>query len=112
MAVVMMVGVVCIFERWWGGAAMGGFAAADLKLDGGVADAESVAEGAVDRVEDAGALGQRHFRDEDVAGEGVGGGSERPDMEVVDVEDAGNVVDGSADVVELEGAGSSFKEDV
>jgi hypothetical protein len=86
------------FERGWGGAAVGGFASADLELDGGVGDVEAVAEGAVDGVEDAGAVGDGHLRDEDVAGEGVGGGAEGPDMEVVDVENAGDSGERGADV--------------
>ena len=61
------------FERGWGGAAVGGLAAANLKLDGGVGDVEAVAQGAVDGVEDAAALGERHLRDGDVAGQRVGG---------------------------------------
>ena len=61
------------FEGGWGGAAVGGFAAADLELDGGVGDVEAVAESAIDGVEDAGALGEGHLRDADVAGERVGG---------------------------------------
>ena len=100
------------FPRGGGGAAVGGFAAADLELDGGVGDVEAVPEGAVDGVQDAGALGEGHLRDEDVAGEGVGGGAERPDVEVVDVEDAGDGFDGGADLAERDGAGGAFEEDV
>ena len=96
MAVVMVV-VGVGFERGRGGAAVGGLAAADLELDGGVGDVEAVAQGAVDGVENAGALGDGHLGDGDVAGEGVGGGAERPDVEVVDVEDAGDAADGGAD---------------
>ena len=56
-----------------GGAAVGGFAAANLELDGGVGDVEAVAQGTVDGVEDGGALGYGHLGDGDVAGERVGG---------------------------------------
>ena len=56
-----------------GGAAVGGLAAADFELDGGVGDVEAVAQGAVDGVEDGGAFGERHLRDGNVAGERVGG---------------------------------------
>ena len=107
-----LVGVAVVVVVWAptassggrGGAAVGGFAAADLELDGGVGDVEAVAQGAVDGVQDAGALRERHLRDGDVAGERVGGGAERPDVEVVDVEDAGDGGERGADVGELETA--------
>ena len=67
-AVVVVVGADG-FELGRGGTAVGGFAAADLELDGGVGDVEPVAQSAVDGVEDAGAVGDGHLRDEDVAGE-------------------------------------------
>jgi hypothetical protein len=65
--VVVVVGADA-FERGWGGATMSGFAASDLELDSGVGDVEAVAEGAVDGVEYAGAFGEGHLRDADVAG--------------------------------------------
>ena len=75
--VVMVVGVFRgVLERRRGGAAVGGLTTADLELDGGVGDAESLAQGAVDGVENTGALGERHLGDEDVAGESVGGRTE------------------------------------
>ena len=48
MAVVVMVVVVGAygFEFGGGGAAVGGLAAGDLELDGGVGDVEAVAQGA------------------------------------------------------------------
>ena len=44
------------FQIGWGAAAVGGFAASDLELDGGVGDVETVAEGAVDACKDLAAL--------------------------------------------------------
>ena len=75
---VVVVGAADGFE--WGrcGAAVGGLAAADLELDGGVGDVEAVAQGTVNGVEDRGALGDGHLGDGDVAGERVGGRAERP----------------------------------
>ena len=61
------------FEERRGGAAVGGLAALDFELDGGVGDVESISQGAVDGVEDAGALGDGHLGDGDVAGERMGG---------------------------------------
>ena len=40
------------FGLRWGGAAVGGLAADDFELYGGVGDVESVAQGAVDGIED------------------------------------------------------------
>ena len=54
-AVVMVVGAYG-FERGRGGAAVGGLAAADLELDGGVGDVELVAQGVVDALEDGAAV--------------------------------------------------------
>ena len=61
------------FEGGRSGAAVGGLAPANLKLDGGVGDVEALAQGTVDGVEDAAALGEGHLRDGDVAGQRVGG---------------------------------------
>ena len=97
-AVVMVAVGADGFGTRWGGAAVGGFAAADLELDSGVGDVEAVAQGTVDGVQNGGAFREGHLRDEDVAGERVGRGAEGPDVEIVDVEDAGNAADGGADV--------------
>ena len=58
MVVTMMMMVVGAygFEFGWGGAAVGGLAAGDFELDGGVGDVEAVAEGVVDALEDAAAV--------------------------------------------------------
>ena len=64
------------------------------------------------RVEDAAAVGHGHLGDGDVAGERVGAGAERPDVQVVDVEDAVDGLHGVADVGELEIARGAFEEDV
>ena len=95
-----------------GGAAVGGLAADDLKLDGGVGDVEAVAQGRVDGIEDGSGAGDGHFGDGDMAGEGVRCRAERPDMQVVDVEDAGDGVDGGANVGERECARRAFEQDV
>ena len=93
MAVVVMMVVVGAdgFELGWSAAAVEGLAAGDFELDGGVGDLEAVAQGAVDAVEDGAALGHGHLGDGDVAGEGVRVGAETPDMQVMDVL---NTVDG------------------
>ncbi len=54
-AVVMVVGTHG-FEWGWSGASVGGLAATDFELDGGMGDVEAVAQGAVNRVKDAGAF--------------------------------------------------------
>ena len=58
-------------ERGRSAAAMEGLAAGGFELDRGVVNVEAVAQGAVDAVEDAAALGHRHLGDGDVAGERV-----------------------------------------
>src|SRR5260370_39245871 len=108
----MVVRVGNFLERGRGRAGVGSLAAADFELDGGVGDAEAVAQRAVDDVEDAGTLGEGHLRDKDVAGEGVRGGAEGPDVEVVDVEDAGDLAECGANVRKLKGAGCAFEENV
>ncbi len=60
-------------------------------------DVEAVAQGAVDVFEDIAALGHGHLGDGDVAGEGVGAGAERPDVQIVDIEDAFDGLHGLAD---------------
>ena len=75
MPMVMMAVCAYGFELWWGGAAVGGLAAFDLELDGGVADVELVAQGLVEAFEDAAAIGYRHVGYSDVAGEGDGAGA-------------------------------------
>jgi len=76
------------FQLRRGGAAVGGLAAGDLKLDGGVGDVEAVAQSALDVGEDATAFRHRHLGDGDVAGECVGLRAEAPDVKIVNVEDA------------------------
>ena len=100
------------FEFGWSRAAMSGFAAGDLELDGGVVDVKAVAEGGIDAGEDVAALGHGHLGDGDVAGEGVGVRAEGPDVKVVDVEDAFDGLHGLTDCGELEAARRAFEEDV
>ena len=54
MGVAMHVVGVGGFRLWRGGAAVGGRAANDLKLNRSVRDVEALAQGAVDSVEDGG----------------------------------------------------------
>ena len=69
---VVVMGVTAdLFDLGGRGAAMGGFAALDLELDGGVGDVELVPEGVLDAVEDVAAIAHGHLADEDVAGEGA-----------------------------------------
>ena len=76
---------------------MGGFAACGLELNGGVGDVKAFAERAVDAFENAAALGRRHLRYGDMAGEGVRLRAETPDVQVVNVEDAFDCGHGFAD---------------
>ena len=66
-AVVVVVCADCL-ERGGRAAAVGGLAAGGFELDRGVMDVEAVAQGAVNAIEDAAALGHGHFGDGDVAG--------------------------------------------
>src|ERR1700691_192224 len=83
-----------------------------LKLQGRVMHAEALAQDAVDPIEDAIAFGRRNVGDGDVAGESMGVGAEAPDMEVVDVFYAVDLLEGGANLVEREAAGRAFEEDV
>jgi uncharacterized phage protein gp47/JayE len=83
-----------------------------LELQGGVVDAEALAQDAVDAIEDAIAFGRRNVGDGDVAGEGVGVGAEAPDVEIVDVFYAVDLLEGGANLVEGEAAGRAFQQDV
>jgi len=87
-------------------------AAGVLELDGGVADVEVVAEDVVELEEDTGALGGRYVGDGDVAGEGGGVGTETPDVEVVDVEDAFDLFHAGADGSQRDAAGDGFEKDI
>lgn len=51
-----------------GAAAVSGFAAGRLKLDGGVLDMEAIAQGAVEPIQYAAALRHRHFGNRDMTG--------------------------------------------
>src|ERR1700683_1859715 len=83
-----------------------------LELQGGVVDAEALAQDDIEAVEDEVALGGRDVGDDDVAGESVGVGAEAPDMQVVDVFDAVDGGEGSANLDEGDAAGRAFEEDV
>ena len=93
-------------------AAVQDFAVFVFELEGGVADVVVVFEDVVDLLHDAGGCGGRDVGDGDVAGEGAGVGAKGPDMEVVDVEDAGNALHGGADFVEADAGGCAFEKDV
>src|SRR3954468_11915308 len=93
-------------------AAVGDGAVLVLELDGGVADVEVVFEHMVEAVEDGGALRGGNVGDGDVAGQGAGLRAQAPDVEVVDIEDAGYRLHVGADVIEVDAAGRAFKEDV
>ena len=47
-----------------------------------------------------------------MAGEGVGLGAEAPDVEVVDVDDAGDLFHRGAEICQVEVAGCAFEQDV
>jgi len=87
-------------------------AVGDFELDGGVVDAEVVAELVIDALEKSLAFTEVHFDDLHVAGESMGLGAEAPDMQVVDVDDAGDLFHGRANVGEVEAARRSFEQDV
>src|ERR1700731_3900857 len=116
MAAVVMPMMVIVrsncFQLRGGAAAVGGLAACGFKLNGCVGDVKTLAEGAVDAVENAAAFGHRHLRDGDVAGEGVRLRAETPYMQVVDVEDTCDGGHGFADFRKLKVAGGSFEQDV
>ncbi len=93
-------------------AALGLGAVGGFELDGGVVDLEAMLQGVVDFLEDRAGLGEGAVADGDVAGESVGVGGEAPDVEVVDTEDAGDLLDGGADLGDLEALGGALEEDV
>ena len=79
-------------------AAVEDFAIGVFELDSGVVDVEVLPGEGVDLEQDAVALGRRNVVDGDVAGEGVGLGSEAPDVKVVDVLDALDSFEAGADL--------------
>src|SRR5215469_13382443 len=83
-----------------------------LELDGGVADVEVGFEDAIQVCEDAEAFGGRDVGNGDVAGQGAGLRTERPAVEVVNVENSGDGLHVVADVIEVDAAGGAFKEDL
>lgn len=113
---VTMTVVVSVFDRGGckeGGAAVMRLAAVTgLELQGGVPDAELLAQFEVDAVDQRGASGDGHFDDGDMTGESEGLGAETPDMEIMDVHNAIDVFDGGADLCELDTARGAFEEDV
>src|SRR5258705_3810557 len=77
--------------------AVGGFAACGFKLNCCVGDVKTIAQGAVDAVENAAALRHGHLGYGDVAGEGVRLRAETPHVQVVNVEDTRDGGHGSSD---------------
>ena len=69
--VVMMAVAGDGLDRGRCGAAVGGLAASDLKLQRGVVNVEAVAQGQVEALKDGTAVRHRHLGDGDVAGERV-----------------------------------------
>jgi hypothetical protein len=94
------------------GATMGGLAAGNFELDGGVSDLEALTQGALDIGQDIAALGHRHFGDGNVAGERVGLRTKAPDMKIVNVENAVDRGHGLTDLTKLEVARSAFEQDI
>src|SRR6185312_10363431 len=95
-----------------GAAAIDRGAVGDFELDGGVIDAEVVAQLMIDALQQSFAFTEVHLDNLHVAGEGMGLRAEAPDMKVVNIDDAGNLFHGSANVREVEIAGRAFEEDV
>ncbi len=93
-------------------AALGLGAVGGFELDGRVVDAEAVLKGVIHFLEDRAGLGQGAVADGDVAGQGVGVRGEAPDVEVVDAEDAGDLLDRGADFRDLQAFGRALEEDV
>jgi hypothetical protein len=79
-----------------------------FELDGGVEDVEAFAEDVVDAAEDGVALRRRHVVNQDVATEGTGFGTEAPDVEIVDVDDAFDLAQFGGYFFQLEAFGETF----
>src|SRR5437899_559454 len=83
-----------------------------LKLDGGVGDAKFFSEALANISQELFALLHVHVWDANVAGERVQVGAERPDVDVVDLLDAGDAQDGVGHFLEHHIPGQAFEQDV
>ena len=91
--VMMMTMRSSLFQLRRSRAAMGGLAAAGLELDRRVRDVKAVAQRAVDRVEDAAALGDRHLLDGHMTGERMARRAQRPAVQIMHIQHPGHVSD-------------------
>src|SRR6185437_1619450 len=92
--------------------AMGNVTDHVLELDGGVIDAEVVAQLVLDLVQDALASRGRNVSDADVTREGVGFRADAPDMQIVHIVDAVNAGNSGGDVFQFHAARSAFQENI
>jgi hypothetical protein len=88
------------------------FALDVFELDRGVVDLEFVAQRHLDPVEDERALRRRNIGDRHMRGECVTLRTEAPDVQVVDIFDASDLLQRSANLGQRDAFGSAFEQDV
>src|SRR5690349_13484455 len=93
-------------------AAVGDVADHVFELDGGVVNAEVVAQLLFNVAQNALAGGKRNVRDADVAGEGMAVGADAPHVQVVNVVNAFNGSDGGGYLFQFHAEGGAFQQDV
>src|SRR5579883_2674587 len=96
----------------YGAGAVGQEAANMFELNGRVMDMEKAAEDAIDVPQNRVAFRGRHILNEDVTAQGVRFRSQAPDVQIVDVDDAGDLANGARDIGELQAFGQALEEDV
>ena len=87
---------------------MVGITPVDFDLDGGVGDLEIVVELGDDGSQDLLAVADGLLFDDDVATAGDGVGADGPDVQVVDVADAGDLANGGEDGRDVDVGGGGF----
>ena len=87
---------------------MVGIASIDFDLDGGVGDLKIVVEFGDDGSQDLLAVADGLFFDDDVATAGDGAGADGPDVQVVDVANAGDLANGGEHGRDVNVGGGGF----
>src|SRR6185437_3851275 len=85
---------------------------AHFELNGGVLDVESLAESMIDVFQNAAAFGRGNIENGHMAGQRVEVAAEAPDMQIVDTANAGNDLNGIANVGQGKIVRRAFQQDI
>ena len=109
---VLVIVMIVILPYRDGAAVLGDGATEVLELNGGMSDMETLGEHAIQPPQHAIALRRRNIGNPDVATQGVRVRSEAPDVQVVNIEHALDVLHGGGHISQTDAAGKPFQEDV